>query len=443
MNGREVALQVLAKFENSNARIEELIGNNKNFDQLGIRERKFAWHLVMGAVRHLSNLDWKARALYKGRYEKAREALRNSLRLGIYEMDNLDHIPPYATINEYVNLAKRLTSKSEGAVVNGVLRTYQRERGKFNPRKKFKFVETQLSVAYSFPEWMIKRWLEMLGADETEKLAAAMNERPLFELRVNRLKSTVEEFTGLLDAKNIKYQPSKRFEVLLQVEDTSSVAQSGYFQNGFCSVQDESAFLVAGLVAPQPGETILDACAAPGGKATAMAEMQPEAKFIAADIDARRVQTIVENIKRLGTANVETKTGDATILPYREEFDKVLIDAPCSGLGTIQKNPDIKWRRTEEDVEEFHYLQLNILSACVGYLKPGGLLVYSTCTIDRRENEDVISEFLAEFGSEFEVEPPVEKYRPFLTEGGFIRTFPHRHGMDGSFAALLRRKSRS
>jgi len=362
------------------------------------------------------------------------------MRLAVFEIDFLEFIPSFATVNEYVNLSKRKLDKRNSAVVNGILRTYLREKGKYNPEKKFKFKDTQLSVKYSFPEWMIKKWISWFGEEDTEKLCQSFNERPEFDLRINTSKISVGEFIEILDKNQIKFLKSEYFSTIIKITDVQKISQLKFFEEGLCSIQDESAYLVAEFLNIQKGDTVLDACVAPGGKFTALLEKNiSDITLVGSDIYKDRLNVVQQNCRRLGFEKYVLMQSDSIYPPFNQKFDKILIDAPCSGLGTIQKNPDIKWRRTQEEIEKFQKLQIDILNSASKIIKQNGNIVYSTCTINREENEDVIESFLEE-NENFILISPDKSFKKFNKNENFLRTFPHIHKMDGSFAAILKRK---
>jgi len=438
-SSREVAFQILLEFENTKERLEKLIAINLQKHKISARERKLVYNLSFGVVRHLSLLDWKSSKFFRGNYKKALNKFKIILRLAIYEIDFLKHIPPHATVNEYVKLAKRRLQQQAAPKINGILRNYLREGRGLSPLKKFKYIETQLALEYSFPEWLIKRWLSLWGENETRELCHAFNERPLFDLRINTKKISKQEFLQILQRNGIVYEKSRYYDRIIKVIDIQKIDKLKLFEKGLCSVQDESALLVIDLLNLQEGETILDACAAPGGKYTALLENAAiKIHLTGMDIDNGRLRLLRLNCIRLGFTEYVLVQGDAFRPPFRQKFDKILIDAPCSGLGTIQKNPDIKWRRSYESLFEFQNLQLNLLESLSKLVLPGGELIYSTCTIDPAENEEVVQKFLKNQGGRFEIAPPAKKLPDFISEGKYIRTFPHIHKMDGSFAARVK-----
>jgi 16S rRNA (cytosine967-C5)-methyltransferase len=443
MTARETAFKILLKFEQTRQHLDFLIDTSLQDGQLSARERKFSSNLVSGVIRHLTLFDWKIATLYKGNYKKALVKFKTILRLSLYEIDFLDFIPPHATVNEYVNLAKKQLPKAYVSTVNAIIRTYLREGKSLKPEKRFKYDDTRLAIRYSFPEWLIRRWLGTWDKDFVEKMCQAFNHRPVFDIRVNKCKIGPEEFEQKLRDHKIEYSQSTYFSHMFKITDMQKIRQLKWLENGYCSIQDESGYIVTSLLDPiSDKDRILDACAAPGSKYTALLEKYSDKiSLYAHEINYRRLRFVKQNCQRLDFSDGLLINGDSNFPPLKNNFDQILIDAPCSGFGTIQKHPDIKWRRSLEEILNFQKLQLSILKRIGDLLKPNGILIYSTCTIEPSENETVIEEYLKSQMGKFKVVAPPASLKEFSTEGGFIRTFPHLHEMEGSFAAKLQRIS--
>jgi 16S rRNA (cytosine967-C5)-methyltransferase len=441
MNARETAFQILLNFEKSGEQLDYLIEKNLNSETLSRKERKFVTNLVSGVVRHKALCDWKLASLFTGNYKKALSKFKIILRLALYEIDFLDYIPPHATANEYVNIAKKRLPKSNISTINALIRTYLREGKYLKPEKKFKYDETILAIRHSFPEWLIKRWLGIWGADFVTNMCRIFNDRPTFDIRVNENKVDVEDFKKILVNEKINFSESFYFPNVFKITDVQKIRQTNLLKNGYCTVQDESGIIVSHLLNPaRPGDHILDACAAPGGKYTALYEKySKDVNFYGLEINPKRLNLIKENCRRLGFSDQHLVNGDAINPPFKKIFDQILVDAPCSGFGTIQKHPDIKWRRTLEEIFSFQKLQLSILNNLSKHLKSGGYLIYSTCTIDPSENEMVISEFLKLQKGQFIIIPPPAELMVFTDKNNYVRTFPHQHDMEGSFAVKLQK----
>ncbi len=439
-SARALAYEVLFKFEKTFDRLDDLSERALRQNELSSRERRFFKNLVSGVVRHRLYLDWIGAQLYKGRYKKLLLKFKILLRLALYELIFLSAIPAHATLNEYVNLAKKKVSGLQAKILNGLLRSYLRQADTLKPEEKIDDPVERLSIRYSFPQWMIKRWIGFWGEQETEALCAALNEPPDFDIRINTQKISAQKFKKLLLKENVPFHETTFDANVIRVKDIQPFLRHRWFEKGYCVVQDESAALVVKQMELEKGRTVLDMCAAPGGKYVNMLQQAPEKAFLLAmDVDAGRLRKVKENVQHLFLSGARYVVADGRRLPFRKLFDRILIDAPCSGLGVIRKHPDIKWRRSFKEIVEFSGIQRELLRAAHAQLKKGGLLIYSTCTIDYFENENVIESFLEEYGKDYEVLPPVVP-EPSMIQGNFVRIFPHRHGMDGSFIARLRKK---
>ena len=441
MTARETAFQILLNFEQTREHLDYLTDKSLKNNQLSGKERKFVSNLVSGVVRHQMFFDWKIASLFTGNYKKALSKFKIILRLALYEIDYLDFIPPHATVNEYVMMAKKKLPKSNVSTVNGLLRTYLREGKYLNPEKKFKYEDTILAIRYSYPEWLIKRWLGIWESDFVSNMCRVFNDRPTFDIRVNEKRISDEDFKNRLAKEKIDFTPSKYFHNVFKVTDVQKIRQANLLKEGYCTVQDESGVIVSHLLSQaQPGDKILDACVAPGSKYTALHEIFSKDVYIyGLEINSRRVMLVRENCRRLGIPDQRLVIGDATHPPFNVLFDQILVDAPCSGLGTIQKHPDIKWRRTLDEIFSFQKLQLNILNSLHHYLKTGGYIIYSTCTVDPSENEMVINEFLNQHKGQYTTVEPPEVLKVFSDKKNHLKTFPHLHDMEGSFAVKLQK----
>ena len=438
---REASFHILLQFATRTKRLDELIRHEFETSGLSDRDKKMIVTLTHGVVKNLTLLDWRLTAVYHGDWQKALHKLKTIMRLAAYEIDFLDFIPPHATINEYVNLAKKCIFKNSGNVVNGVMRNYLRRRKQLDPDKRFKHPETQIELKYSVPQWLVQRWIHLWGIEHTAKMCAAFNTRPLFDLKINLNIIRLEEFEQILVENGITFMRSDYFPDLIKLSDIQTVRNLKLFKKGYCLVQDESARLAVEMLELHKGEKVLDACAAPGGKIRVMHQLMADSILtVGMDIDRRRIKFLRENFAGMSCLSTcRVVQGDGRQPPFKGEFDKILVDAPCSGLGTLQKNPDIKWRRTLEDIYSFQRLQIDILNGICELLADNGVMVYSTCTIDPGENEEVVAGFLQHQNGRFKTIRPPLSLRNFWGEDDAIRTFPHIHWMDGAFSIRLAR----
>ncbi len=440
MTAREIAFRVLLNFEDRKPRLDGLLNDAYSKYKISQQDRKLLKNITSGVVRNFTYLDWIASQVYHGRYKKLLKKIKIILRMALYELIFVEHIPARATINEYVNLAKKMAGMGSGGQVNGMLRTYVRESGSLQPENSINVRAELIAVKYSFPEWLVKRWISVWGETETEALCEAMNTLPVFDIRINTGKISIPDFIDLLTENKIAFQASEHFDDMLKVSDIQAVRNNNWFDEGLCSIQDESAHIPVELLDLRAGDRVLDICAAPGGKYTQILKYHPDQILaVAVDQDFERLKIVKENVQRLGFKNRHFVVADGRALPFKSVFNKILLDAPCSGLGVINKHPDIKWRRDMDQIVEFAKLQESILSQAGELLAIGGNLVYSTCTVDPMENEMVIHDFMERNTEQFELSEPPVKFSGWVSNS-LIRTFPHRDHKDGSFCALLHKK---
>jgi 16S rRNA (cytosine967-C5)-methyltransferase len=434
---REQALAILCRVEDGVFADEPLAQARKNFDQ---RDNSFILELVYGVLRNRAWLDWSLDFFSAQPLSKTDDGTRNILRLGAYQLLFLDKVPSSAAVNTSTELAKQYGKKP--GYVNGLLRNLERKKSEI-PQPAPDDRVKRLSILYSHPEWLVSRWVDRYGPDKTEEALLENNRPAPLTIRTNTLRTTREELKASLESERATVRETNYSPAGLDIVSSPGIQSLSSFRKGLFIVQDQAAQLVGVLLAPGPGETVLDACAAPGGKATHLAElMENRGTLVALESNPNRMGRITDNSKRLGITIIRPVQGDAA--KFGEgAFDKVLIDAPCSGLGVLRRHPDGRWTKSEKDISDKQALQKEILENCSKLVKPGGALVYATCTTEPEENEDVINNFLAE-RAEFSLDDP----RPFLPasagrlvdDKGFFRTFPAEPEMDGFFGVRLIRK---
>jgi 16S rRNA (cytosine967-C5)-methyltransferase len=358
----------------------------------------------------------------------------------------LDRIPDSAVCNEGANLARKYSNEGTVKFINAVLRNVSRNKENIQFPDKAKEPNKYLSVVYSHPMWIVEKWLGEFGFEFTEQLLIANNKVPNFTIRVNRLKIDKEALMKILDQEDIEYGDSLYNKEALYIKGTSAIENKSSFKQGLYQIQDESSILVGHALDPKPGDLLIDICSAPGGKATHAAElMDNKGRIIARDVYQHKLDLIQHNCKRLGISIVETEIFDAKELDRKliGKADKVLLDAPCSGLGVLRRKPDMKLKKTADNFDELNKLQQQMLSKAAEYVKPKGVLVYSTCTINKSENLKVVESFLKN-REDFYLED-LSKLLPENLESntktkGYVEIFPNIHGIDGFFIARLRRK---
>lgn len=401
-------------------------------------------HLVYGVLRMQGHLDWILSKLYHGDYAKMEQNVKNILRLGLYQLIYSDRLPAFAVVDEAVKIAKRTTPAADG-LTNAVLRSYLRNTDKVS----FPVLEINpaeyIASFHSHPPWLVKQWLGCFGRDETIALCRSNNQLPSVTLRVNTLKISRDELIKKLKAEDFHCEAT-RFspDGIHLAAAPHPIAKTTFFKEGLLRLQDEAAQLVSYLVHPHHGEHVLDVCAGSGGKTLHLAAlMKNNGRLAALDRDPEKIAQLQKDATRMGVSIIDSRTADLRKplpLEYRESFDHVLVDAPCSGTGTLGRNPEIKWRLTAADIASFSKTQHDILDHASCAVKKGGRLIYSTCSITDRENDNVIRHFLTE-RPEFILDVPDSVISDELKDpAGFLRTYPHRHAVDGFFGAVLKRR---
>ena len=419
----------------------------KEHPELDRRDRALVTELVYGVLRWQGRLDWIIDQQINISPRKVELPVRLILRLATYQLLFLDRIPASAAVNEAVELAKGSQPKHVVRFVNGVLRTISRNAKTLKVDNPEGSTAHSLAMQYSYPEWLIQHWLDELGHEETEAFCTASNQVPPTSIRVNSLQTTAAELAASLKDLGFSVAPGNLAPEALQLKsirtDLSSLLQ---YQRGEFQVQDEASQLVAHLLQPQPGERVLDSCAGLGTKSTHLAQlMENRGKVVAFDNQGWKLTRLLENGQRLRLSCIEPVEMDVLELDSSEEispFDRILLDAPCTGLGVLRRNPDIKWKVGPKDFRRLHLIQRQMLDRLAPLLKPGGIMVYATCTICFQENEATLKAFLTEHPGYY-----LESARPYLPHGcgavvsraGTLQTWPQRHGVDGFFGARLRR----
>ena len=409
-----------------------------------IHEHKLTTHLVYGVLRTQGRLDWIIRTLYRGDFNSLDISIINILRTGLYQLLYTSRIPPAAAVNEAVNLAK-VRCPAGASLVNAILRNYlRRQEGLAYPSPEHD-LEDYIAVMHSHPRWLVRRWLAAFGREKTLALCAANNEIPPSTLRVNRLKVTrpaaaLELQKAGLEVKETTLSP----DGLVIAKGAAALRETQSFQQGHVLRQDEASQLISHFLAPVPGEVNLDFCAGQGVKTTHLAEiMGNQGKVLALDINVGKLAALRGLAARQGIGIIETREGDATTdlgSTWHNKFDRVLVDAPCSGLGTVRRNPEIKWRCQVSHLKACSELQKKILNNAAAYLRRGGTMMYSVCTITPEENEGVIEDFLSRHGDFCLAPAEAGRWFGMGDVMGFIRTGLENQILDGFFGAVLIRK---
>ena len=412
---------------------------------LNALDRRLLTELVYGSVRRARSLDALITQLGKKPADQQPADLRLILHLGLYQLRYLNQIPVSAAVNTSVDLAKQNGFPGLTGFVNGLLRQYARlAETEADPLQLPADPIARLGILHSYPDWIIQVWVQQLGVSEAEQLCEWMNRSPRIDLRVNPLRASLETVAAAMQAANIAVTPVAGAPQALRLPPAiGSIQTLPGFDQGWWMVQDSSAQLVAQLVDPQPGETIVDACAAPGGKTMHLAELMHDRGTVwACDRTASRLRKLKQNADRLGLQSIRICEGDSRKLPqFHSQCDRVLIDAPCSGLGTLHRHADARWRQTPASVQELAVLQLELLTEAATWVKPSGVLVYATCTLHPAENEATIAAFLAHH-PDWTIDSPASDspLAAFATAEGWLKVWSHRADRDGFFMVRLRRK---
>lgn len=452
LTAREVALHTLIKVAESGAFSNLQLNRTLQEAQLSRQDAALATELVYGTIQRQRTLDYRLNGLVSKGLDKLTPWVLQLLRMSAYQLLFLDRIPAHAAVNEAVVIAKRRGHAGISGMVNGVLRNMERQLASMKSGIDEKDPVKRIGIRHSYPDWLVERWIRTYGEEQTEAICASSNESPHASIRVNRLEATRDEAIQALAEAGFDASPSKLAPSGVVVRGGGNLAVSEGFNKGLWTMQDESSMLVAEVCAPAPGMTVMDCCAAPGGKTTHLAEiMKDQGRVIANDVHPHKRKLIEEQGERLHLRSIRAATGDAGELAEQHGqggFDLVLLDAPCSGLGVIRRKPEIKWTKTAGDIRDIAVLQRRLLQEAAKLVRPGGRLVYSTCTIAEDENELQIQAFL-EGNADFQLDSdwPEEVLAPLRQAGvisadsfkGDVQLLPQHFGSDGFYIARLKR----
>ena len=426
---RNIALKSLYEINTkqaySNIVLDKYI--NENREKLSKLDINFISELVYGVVTWKLTLEYIIQKYSKIKLKKMSDWVKNILYLGSYQILFLDKVPKSAAVNESVNLCKKYNFKSVG-LVNAILRKI--EKSDYEEINTITNSITRISLKYSMPEWIVKKFCDEYGNEEAANICQNLNLRPNISVRLNRLKDKIE-----LGEKGI-------LEDFRVITGTKNITKTKEYIEGNITIQDEAAGLSSFILAPKEGEMVLDACSAPGGKTTYLAELMcNQGNIVAWDIYEERLKQVKQNAKRLGINIIQTEVHDATKLKedYVERFDKILLDVPCLGLGVIRRKPDIKWNRQENNIKEISDIQFNILKTCSKYLKRNGTLVYSTCSMLKEENDAIIEKFIKEENFEtVNIEEQIPNEFSKITTNNMVQFLPSQNH-DGFFITMLKK----
>lgn len=434
---RRLALEVFLAWDVSRESADALLAGHSGRRRLSERDRDLAAELVWGTFRWRGRLDWRLSHLVRRPLEEVELALLWILRLGLFQSEQLDRVPTHAIVDTSVELAKRFSSRGGAALVNAVLR--RATSGEEAPAEPDAAEDPlgHLVARTSHPRWLLERWLERYGFRRTLQLTAENNRKPSLTLRVASDRVGVEDLLGELGRQGVAARPGEFLPDTVRLPDGWHPACRDLLESGLVVVQDEAAGMVSYVARPAGGLRVLDVCAAPGGKTLHFAALCGDARIVAADVSWRRIRSLAQSLERTGIAGVAPVVADGLRPVTRGGFGRVLVDAPCSNSGVLGRRPDARWRRTEKDVMRLAKLQGELLEAARGQVGPGGVLVYSTCSLEPEENENVIAHYLQRHPGDAIV--PADDLLPAeVVTNGFLATNPAEHEVDGAFAAAIR-----
>lgn len=441
-NARELALQTLTDILIDGAYSNHALSEQIEKNELTVQDKNFMTELVYGTLQHEQLLNFYVTPFFNG---KVKAWVRILIQMTLYQMLFLDSVPEHAAISEAVKIAKKRGGQFNGKLVNAILR--EMTRTPLPSLDTIKDEAERLAVETSHPLWLIKLWSKQFGWEKTIQMARANNERVNVTIRVNGVRGTREELKQKLESEGITCEYGNLSQDALVILK-GNVIKTKAFEQGWFYVQDESSMLVARALKPKHHSKVLDTCSAPGGKTTHVAELMRQTGTVYAhDVYEHKIKLIKDNVKRLGLTNVVATLQDATTLNERYEsdsFDAVLVDAPCSGLGILRRHPEVKITKQPSDLDEIMMIQKKILNTVAPLVKVGGTLVYSTCTVNRKENDKMVEQFLAQH-PEYELDPTLVNRLPEVlheqTKKGMVQLFPGDYQTDGFFIACLKRQA--
>ncbi|OON95216.1 MAG: 16S rRNA (cytosine(967)-C(5))-methyltransferase [Epulopiscium sp. Nele67-Bin005] len=441
-NARETIVDLLTTIEKEETYMQLLL--KKELDNIKKEDRGFITEVVYGTVKHQLKLDYFINHVSKTPVKKMKPFIKHLMRMSAYQLIFLDKIPASATINEAVKLVKKRKMHNLSGFVNGVLRNLERQKDEISlPDVNTHKIE-HFSIKYSMPSWLIEMWLEMYGTEEMEKICTAFNERAEVCIRINKNQISKNELILELQNEGIECSDGIIFpEDNLYLKKTYNIGNLNSFLEGKWTPQDESASLVSHLLNPQKGDKILDMCAAPGGKSTHIAELSnDECEIISADLYPHKTELIQKNADRLNLKSIKiiVNNGINFNKSWEDSFERILLDVPCSGLGVIKRKPDMRYHKTPEDILAISEVQKQLVNNAVRYLKAGGTLLYSTCTLSKIENEDMVK-YILNLGLKLDpiTDDVPDLVKPYIKEENHIQILPYIAKTDGFFIARFKK----
>ncbi len=445
---RHIALNVLLFWHKASNTLDAALETySKEISLLDPKDKKLCNALIFGVLRQREAIDWIIDEFSNIDLKIISINLLYILRIALFQIIYMDRIPVFAAINTSVDIAKKLAGRKKAGFINAVLRKASTNYTKISLPDSNKNPSKFISIKYSLPLWLSKKWIRVFGFESTQKLGSQINTIPYITIRTNTLKTKRQD---LLQKLSLKVKSIQKTDYAQEGLSFSSpdvpIHELGEFKQGLFQVQDEAAQIITHFLGPKPGEKILDACAGFGGKTGHVAQvMENRGVIVAVDTGEKKLESLKRDMQKLGIDIVMTKAINilkTTIKDFDSYFDRVLIDAPCTGFGVLRRNPDTKWKRSKNDIIRLGAKQKKMLNAAANLVKPGGLLVYAVCSCEKEENENVIDTFL-EKRTDFSIDKNFksDRYEQFITQEGFLKTYPHINSMDGFFAARLMRKT--
>lgn len=438
-NVRDAALSILMEINNNQAYSNLLL--HRTIEKYGIeaKDRGLLTELTYGTLQHRMTLDYYLEPYIRGKLDGW---VRELLRMSLYQIVYLTKIPPHAVVHEAVEIAKRRGHKRIAPTVNGILRSVLRKG--VRSLDEIEDPIAKIAIETSHPEWLIRRWIDQYGEQEATVMAHENNNPAAMTMRVNTAKATVDEVIEAFEAEGMEVNPGEIVSESL-ISQSGNPANTNVYKKGLVTIQDESSMLPVNALDLAPGMKVLDMCAAPGGKTTHIAEkMNDEGEVFAHDLHEHKIALIEANAKRLGLSSITAKSGDSRKLIElygAASFDRILVDAPCSGLGVIRRKPEIKYVKTEEDVNSLLKIQSELLDTAAELIKQDGIIVYSTCTVEYAENRGMVEEFLNRHNDIILIPlPNLNGNEKLGIEDDTLQVLPQHFGGDGFFVAAFRKK---
>ncbi len=437
---RDIALRGIYQVNEEDAYSNLVVNRLLNQSSLDKRDRSLATHLIYGIIRRKNTLDWVINKFASRKIKKMTPWVRNALRLGVYQMYFLDKIPAPVAVNETVETAKKKCNRGAVKFINGVLRNINRKLDSINYPNLEKDPVQHIRYKYSQPQWLVEQWVKRYGVEKTVIIAERLNQIPPTTIRSNALKLSRQELLEELNEEGAKAAAIEMVPAAINLIKFPSIERLNTFQEGKWQVQGLSSMLVGHILKPEESDRIVDLCSAPGGKTTHLSElMEDKGQIHAVDVHQHKLDLIEENCQRLGITNVKTYCADGREIKF-DGVDKVLVDAPCSGLGIMAKKPEIRWQKKPQDLKELQELQLELLTNAAQMINSNGQVIYSTCTFTPEENQEVIKSFL-EGTSNFtlvDLSPEAEELglSDYLDQG-MLQLIPDQELIEGFFIAKL------